>query len=141
MTNHELIKLLIERGANVNASNLKGETPLMMTIPFAMSVAKQLLALDVLDADIPAIQGTALSMVRSSLQEYGSSAQQVVKLHMGSEGRPMSQHEQDRIANQLAEVEQLLNDRLAVDFESITIGVHPFEMPPAAASREPRSAG
>jgi hypothetical protein len=107
VTNLDFIEYLLEAGADPNAQDHLGKTPLMTTIPDAAGAAKFLLKWPTTDANITSRSGKSfLARVRSLIIAY-SNAEQV---------------QQQFLLRQWREIEEMLVERGATD-----TGVAAFE--------------
>jgi hypothetical protein len=71
VTNLDLVEYLLEEGADPNAQDYKGRTPLMWTMPDAPGAAKFLLNWPTTDANITTRCGASfLAMVRSTITAF-----------------------------------------------------------------------
>jgi hypothetical protein len=71
VTNLDFVELLLEKGADSNAQDHQGNTPLMFTTPFAPGAAKFLLSWPTTDAYITRRSGESyLDRVRSTVTEF-----------------------------------------------------------------------
>jgi hypothetical protein len=76
VTNLDFIQLLLEKGANPNAQNIRGETPVMFAIPMAPGAAKFILewctpSTTDIDIHITSPAGTTLlDMVHSTIEKF-----------------------------------------------------------------------
>jgi hypothetical protein len=106
VTNLDLVEYLLEEGADPNAQDHSGSTPLMYTIPNAPGAAKFLLNRPTTDANIISASGASfLAVVRSKITAFS------VKV-----ARPDSPEQvQDQfLIQQWTAIEEMLEDRGAV---------------------------
>jgi hypothetical protein len=113
VTNLDFVELLLEKGANPNAQNLLGNTPLMYTIPDAPGAAKFLLNWPTTDANITTRTGVSfLARVRSLITAFSYQI-----------ARPDNP---DRVQHQFAiqqwrNIEEMLVERGAADIGTATL--------------------
>lgn len=106
-TNIDFIKLLLANGADPNAKNDLGETPLMHSMPFSPGAAKCLLQNDQTDPNVVANDGRiALAMLRDAIDEMEFKSQ--------IPDNP-KQHEYRFTVSQLRELEEFMVLRGAHD--------------------------
>jgi ankyrin repeat protein len=107
VTNLDFVELLLKEGADRNAQDPSGLTPLMLTVPLAPGAAKFLLNCLTTDANITARSGASfLAKVREAIKEISK-----------KDARPGNP---DRVQHQLllrqwGEIEEMLVERGARD--------------------------
>jgi hypothetical protein len=107
VTNLDFVELLLEEGADPNAQEAMGNTPLMGTIPYAPGAAKFLLNWPTTDVTITERAGASfLAMVRLTIQAFSYNG-------TGPDNPEMVQHQ--LLLQQWREIEDMLVERGAID--------------------------
>ncbi len=107
VTNLDFVELLLEKGADPNAQDHQGMTPVMHTVPFAPGAAKFLLNWPTTDVTITEGAGASfLAMVRLIIQAFSYNG-------TGPDNPEMVQHQ--LLLQQWREIEDMLVERGAID--------------------------